>query len=151
MATGIDAKQKIYVNGKQLVTVEQLHEAYVTGRLPQYTIAFVDPDDLTTVKYQHVDYVYSEGPRLGVRLTVIDDRTVTIAAGGLVIDVAEDAPLRRTVRFPSDAKCIYGMPDNLDTNHMVVRQIYERKFVTIDCMTLPVPNVITADGFIVVF
>lgn len=150
MATGAASTQLVRVNGGSFVTLGTLYSAFLAGELGNYSIDYADPIDPSRIMSMHIDTVYNHKHRMGVRLKTEDDRIVTVAATGYILDPATDFPARVTIKHPSDAKCIMG--PNLDGNNpkIIVREILDREFVTITAMSLPVPNMISDAGFVIV-
>ena len=148
MAAGASASQSILTNAGWR-TLGQLHNIYVYNGLAGITIAYAEPTKFREVHYMPVHQLYDESIRMGVRLTTEDGITALVCADGAILDMAEDYPPRPTIRVPSDAKCLVGPNLDTDTKYFV-RKIVKREFVTINCYTLPVPNMIGKGGFVII-
>ena len=129
------------------VTLRDLYGRYVSGR--QLSVAYVEPTKFNQVNYMTVRQVFNHSLCSGIRLTAEDGSTCIVAADGLILDMAEDYPPRPTVRHPSDAKCLVG-PNLESPTKYLVRRIDKREFVTINCYSVPVPNMIGKGGFVIV-
>lgn len=150
MATGASHQQLVMVNGGSFVTLGELYSAFIAGGIGAYTINFADPSNPSIILGQRIDTVYNHKSRMGVRLVTEDDRTVVVAATGYVLDPAEDAPARMTIKHPSDAKCIIGPNLSGSDPKLIVRNIVSRSFLNITAISLPVPNMIADSGFVIV-
>lgn len=129
-------------------SLKSLYNAYVSGGI-NMSIAYVEPTSFGTVKYMTIRQVFNHSICSGIRLTSEDGSTCIVSAGGLILDMAEDYPPRPVARHPGDAKCLVG-PNIGTSGKYLIRRIDNREFVTINCYSLSVPNMIGKGGFVII-
>lgn len=147
MAIGASGSQQILTQSGWR-SLKSLYDGYVSGGI-SLGIAYVEPTSFNTIKYMTIRQVYNHSIGLGVRLTTEDGTICVVSAYGAILDLAEDYPPRPTIMHPSDAKCLVG-PNMNSSDKYLVRRIDKREFVTINCYSLPVPNMVAKGGFVII-
>lgn len=163
---GAAIEERIWVvhNGATTTTtLRDLYAAYVADRLREYRIYYVDPqsiedsrkDDMKKplVGTMSILEVINNGIHQKVVVTSEDDLTVTMGATGMLLDYADWEPTHLTVNFAPNTKHFVSALSGIGGapgDKIFVRKIKSYRMTgSCNVVTLPSPNMISANGFVV--
>ena len=161
MAEGASSMQEIWVEYTPpdgipydtTITLGDLYDVFVEGLIRRYQIYYVDPANLEVDK-MHIDTVYSHKTRMGIKITDELGKSAILSATGALLSIgggSSASPLP-SVEFPSSATVRYCAEDNgkPGTKSMEVRSLKNWEYVITTIISLPTPNMITDEFYVIV-
>ena len=148
---GISPSQSIwaYYQGSLIITtLSHLRSEELIGRLPLYKIlTTTDPTELCTSVTPST--ILTIGSTLMVKVTDVNDNSITMPATGMIYDMDERYPFHYIVSNPMTAKYFVGKREK--TTKIASKAIKSWEFVGYgQVMSIPNENLLTAGDALVV-
>lgn len=161
--TGASMDERIWTSAG-LISLGDLYTQFVSGNLGSYAIYYVDPQSMNDsiegnvqkpfVGTMNITEVFDQSIHQAITITSEDGLEVTMAPNGFLLDISDWYPTHVVANQASATKHYVAASSGLGGNpgdNLYVRKITGYRMTgSRNIVTLPTPNMITENGFVVI-